>query len=57
MVIIDEKTGEKHAYCDKCSEEITEQVYIFDTGDIFCEECFSHCAKEKSVEEYLEKFQ
>lgn len=54
MIETNTQTGEKTAYCDRCSKQLTDTVVVMSAGDILCEDCFAKEHRIISVEEYLD---
>lgn len=55
MIEVDTKTGEKTAYCDRCSKQLTDTVIVMTAGDILCEDCFANEHRVTTVDEVLKE--
>lgn len=54
MIERNTETNETHVFCDYCQKELTnEPVYVLNTGNSICKECFDTSYKVMSVEEYI----
>ena len=56
MVEHNTQTDEKHLFCDRCSRELLDKVYVLTTGDCLCEECFEDSYTIQDVEEFLKGY-
>lgn len=42
--------------CDRCSEELKEEVYVMNAGDCLCKKCFDKEYRILTAEEYKKEF-
>lgn len=54
--MIETKNGEKTVACDRCGEELNEEIYAMNAGDCLCKKCFDKEYRILTAEEYKKEF-